>query len=114
MVGLVHGGAGAVGLVISIGVLRYAGRPVVRPRSEVVSLTRAVFLGLRQIFDLRARDKRSYEARDRVMALYAPLGLLLLAATWALVAMLGYTLVFWGLGVDPLRQAFVTSGSSFT
>ncbi len=27
---------------------------------------------------------------------------------------LAFTLVFWGLGVDPLRQAFVTSGSSFT
>jgi hypothetical protein len=28
--------------------------------------------------------------------------------------MLAFTLVFWGLGVDPLRRAFVTSGSSFT
>src|SRR3954447_1310742 len=114
MVGLVRGVAVVVGVMVSLWVLRSAIRTVVLPRSEVVSLTRAVFVSLRKVYDLRARDTRSYEARDRVMALYAPLGLVLLAATWALLVTLAYTLVFWGLGVDPLRQALVTSGSSFT
>src|SRR3954468_9199684 len=114
MIGLVRGVAVVVGVVVSLWVLRSAIRTVVLPRSEVVSLTRAVFVSLRKVYDLRARDSRSYEERDRVMALYAPLGLVLLAATWALLVMLAYTLVFWGLGVDPLRQALVTSGSSFT
>ena len=114
MIGLVRGAAAVIGVVIALGVLRSAIRTVVLPRSEVVSLTRAVFLGLRKIFDAIARDRRSYEARDRVMAFYAPLGLMLLAGTWALGVILAFTLVFWGLGVDPLRDAFVTSGSSFT
>src|SRR6188472_3910631 len=114
MIGLVRGAAAVIGVVIALGVLRSAIRTVVLPRSEVVSLTRAVFLGLRKIFDAIARDRRSYEARDRVMAFYAPLGLMLLAGTWALCVMLAFTLVFWGLGTDPLRQALVTSGSSFT
>lgn len=114
MVGLVRALALTVGVLLALGTLRSAIRTVVLPRSEVVSLTRAVFLGLRKIFDMLAKDKRSYDERDRVMASYAPLGLMLLAASWALCEILAFTLVFWGLGVDPLRQAFVTSGSSFT
>jgi hypothetical protein len=102
------------GLSVAVGVLRSAIRTVVLPRSEVVPLTRAVFAGLRKVFDMFARDKRTYDERDRVMALFAPVGLMLLAASWALCVILAFTLVFWGLGVDPLRQAFVTSGSSFT
>ena len=104
----------ALGVVLALGTLRSAIRTVVLPRSEVVSLTRAVFLGLRKIFDLFAKDARTYEERDRVMASYAPLGLMLLAATWAVCEIVAFTLIFWGLGLDPLRQAFVTSGSSFT
>lgn len=114
MAGLVRVLAVAVGILLALGTLRSAIRTVVRPWSEVVSLTRAVFLGLRKIFDVFARDARSYEERDRVMAFYAPLGLMLLAASWAVCEILAFTLVFWGLGVDPLQQAFVISGSSFT
>lgn len=103
-----------VGVVLSLGTLRSAIRTVVLPRSEVVPLTRAVFVNLRKVFDMLARERRSYDARDRVMAFFAPLGLMLLAATWASCVLFAFTLVFWGLGTDPLRQAFVTSGSSFT
>ena len=103
-----------VGVGLSLAVLLSAVRTVVLPRSEVVALTRAVFLGLRRVFDGIARDKRSYEERDRVMALYGPVGLMALAAMWALLVIGGFSLVFWGLGVDPFRQAVVASGSSFT
>ena len=103
-----------IGLVLAVGTLRSAMRAVVLPRSTVVPLTRAVFLALRRVFDIMAKDKRSYEERDRVMAFYAPLGLMLLAGTWAMCEMFAFTLVFWGLGVDPVRRAFVMSGSSFT
>lgn len=114
MAEVARGLAVVVGLSIALAVLRSAIRTVVLPRSEVVPLTRAVFTGLRKVFDQFAKDKRSYDERDRVMALFAPMGLMLLAAAWALCVILGFTLVFWGLGLDPLRQAFVTSGSSFT
>src|SRR4051794_31700285 len=110
---VVHVLAVVVGVGVSLGVLRSAIRTVVLPRSEVVPLTRAVFVGLRLVYDAVARPQRSYDARDRVMATYAPVGLLLLAASWAVLVMTAFTLVFWGMGVTPLRQAFVTSGSSF-
>ena len=48
------------------------------------------------------------------MALEAPIALMLLAAAWAFGIIVAFGAVFWGLGVDPLRQAFVVSGSSFT
>ena len=73
-----------------------------------------VFTGLRKVFDMFARDKRSYEERDRVMALYRPDGSDAARRVVGAVRDLAFALVFWGLGVDPLRQAFVTSGSSFT
>jgi hypothetical protein len=114
VIGIARAACVVLGLVLAIGVLRSAIRTVVLPRSTVVPLTRAVFVTLRRLYDALAKEKRSYDERDRVMALYAPIGLMLLAGTWALCEILAFTLVFWGLGVDPLRQAFVTSGSSFT
>src|SRR5918994_118372 len=114
MAGVARALAVVVGLTFALGVLRSAIRTVVLPRSEVVPLTRAVFTGLRKIFDFFAKDKRTYDERDRVMALFAPMGLMLLAASWALCVIGAFTLVFWVLGVNPLRQAFVVSGSSFT
>src|SRR5207253_4906495 len=42
----------------------------------------------------------------------APFGLLMLPAVWVALVMAGYTGIYWGLGVDPLREAFMVSGSS--
>ena len=114
MIGAMRALSVAVGVVLTLGIVRSAIRTVVLPRSDVVALTRAVFVGLRRVFDVLARERRSYDERDRVMASYAPLGLVLLAVTWGLCVVFAFTLVFWGLGIDPLRRAFVTSGSSFT
>ncbi|HEY4375930.1 MAG TPA: hypothetical protein VGM93_02185, partial [Acidimicrobiales bacterium] len=102
------------GIVLAAGVGLSAVRTVILPRNDVVIITRFVFVNLRRIFDLFAKEQRSYDARDRVMALYGPLGLLILAGAWAFLVMVAFTMVFWGLGVDPLREAAVMSGSSFT
>ena len=48
------------------------------PRGEPVLLTRAVFISVRRIFDLRLKRAKSYEERDRAMALYSPISLVLL------------------------------------
>src|SRR6476659_5756127 len=101
-----------VGVVISV--MLSAIRTVVLPRSEPVQLTRLILVGLRKIFDFFARERRSYEARDRVMAMYGPLALILLPGVWALLVIGAFTAIDWGLGVDPLRHAFFLSGSSFT
>ena len=64
------------------------------------------------MFELFTRPTRTYEARDRVLALYAPFTLVLLPAVWAALVAVGFTAIFWGTGIDPLYEAFATSGSS--
>ena len=46
------------------------------------------------------------------MALCGPISLFSLAATWLVLTGAGYTLLFWSLGVRPLRKALELSGSS--
>ncbi|MCU1485224.1 MAG: hypothetical protein JWN67_1970 [Actinomycetia bacterium] len=84
------------------------------PRGVPARLTRLVFRGLRGLFDVRVKLARTYEAGESVMAWYAPLSLLLLVGTWLLLTMLGFTLVFRGLGVGTWALAFETAGSSLT
>lgn len=102
--------AGGAALVITI--FLSAITTVVVPRGVPVRLTRLVFLTTRQIFRLRERFARTYEQRDRALALYAPLSLVCLPIVWLSGVLLGYTVMFWSLGTHPLRQAFITSGSS--
>lgn len=64
------------------------------------------------MFRLRERFTRTYEQRDRALALYTPLSLVCLPAVWLAAVLLGYTAIFWSLGSHPLRQDFITSGSS--
>jgi hypothetical protein len=85
---------------------------LVVPRAIPVLITRWVFRGIRVLFRLHGGRARSFEARDRDMALYGPVSLLSLAATWLVLTGSGYVLLFWSLGVRPLRDALVLSGSS--
>ncbi|MGI8662951.1 MAG: hypothetical protein ACR2LQ_07035 [Acidimicrobiales bacterium] len=87
-------------------------RTVILPRGEVVLLTRWTFLSVRKVFDLPLRRAKSYEQRDRAMAMFAPIGLMCLPATWISLSIAGFSAVFWGLHVDPLREAFELAGSS--
>ena len=66
----------ALGIVAVYIVLDAALRTFVLPRGAPVLFTFIVFRTVRRILDVLARPNRSYEWRDRVMALYAPLALL--------------------------------------
>ena len=100
------------GAVLAAWVVSSALRTVVLPRGEVVGLTRFVFQVTRAGFNLWTKQADTYEERDRRMARYAPVALLLLPLVWVALVIVGFMGVFWGLGVDPLRQAFYESGSS--
>jgi hypothetical protein len=100
------------GAAIVLGTLRSAIRTFVLPRSAPDGLTRLVFRGMRRIFDFRVRKVQSYEDRDRIMALYAPLSLLILPPVWLVLVSTGYTLMFRAIGVETWRQAFSISTSS--
>ncbi len=100
------------GLAIVVGTLYSAMETFVLPRSANDKLTRVVFLSLRFLFDLRAKRARSYEERDRVMALYAPIALLLLPPVWLVLVLIGFTGMYWATGISSWGAAFAVSGSS--
>ena len=100
------------GLALVISTLGAATRTFVLPRAANVRQTRIIFLVVRRIFNLRMRFSKTYEQRDQIMALYAPIALLLLPIIWLTVILIGYTGMFWAFNVRPVAQAFFVSGSS--
>ncbi len=100
------------GLLIVISTLAAATRTFVLPRGENVRLTRIIFRGVRRLFDLRVRMAKTYEQRDRIMALYAPAALLITPVVWLALVLTGYMAMYWAVGVRPLKTDFFLSGSS--
>jgi hypothetical protein len=100
------------GLFVVVATFASAVRAVVIPRGLRARLSRFVFFNARRLFRLWARPSDSYEKRDRVMSLYAPVSLLLLLLTWLALVMVGFTLMYWGLGGRSLREALAVSGSA--
>jgi hypothetical protein len=101
-----------LGLAVVIYTALSAMATFVLPRSASDVLTRALFLAVRFLFDLRAKKARSYEERDHIMAIYAPLSLLLLLPYWLTLVLIGYMGMFWAVGVETWQGAFLLSGSS--
>ena len=103
---------GLVGIWLVITTVAGAIRSFVLPRNERVQLNAFVFAGLRAIFDWSARRARTFARRDRIMALYAPVGLVALPIGWLALVGLGYTGIYWALGVESLAKSYQLSGSS--
>ncbi len=104
----------AVGALIALGTLLAAIQTVVVPRAERSLLIRFVYVGMGLLFAMFARRRKSYEAKDAVLARYAPTTLMLLPMVWASGVIYGFSLMFWALDVRPYREALVLSGWSLT
>jgi hypothetical protein len=100
------------GTALILAVYDSALRTFVLPRGGSNPLTRLTFVGLRSLFNLFARESRTYEARDRVMALYGPVGLFGLVMVWLTLVFVGYTLIFFAVIVPTWHDAIELSGSS--
>ena len=101
-----------VGVIAVVIVLDAAVRTFVVPRGTVVLFTVVVFRVTRWFFKLFAGPRRTYEARDRVLAVYAPIALLALPFTSLVIVFGAFTLIFVGLESHGWRSAIMTSGSS--
>jgi hypothetical protein len=99
------------GIYVVSSTLLSALQTFVLPRAANTRLARTAFTLTRGAMEMRIRGS-SYEDRDRVLAFLAPAGLMLLPAMWLGLVFCGFTLVFWGLGVDPFGEAVLVSGSS--
>jgi hypothetical protein len=102
------------GLSFTAWTLLSAIRTVILPRSAQSVLARTVFVATRRAFELVAPSRRSYDFRDKVMALYAPVALVAMAAAWLVLATIGFTAMFWAVDTSSLGDAFHLSGSSIT
>jgi hypothetical protein len=101
-----------LGLLLTCVTVASVVRTLTLPRGAPDTIAAAVFAAMRRLFNLRLHGQRSYKARDRVMAYYAPSSVLALAPVWLILIMLGYVGMFWGIGVPTWRMAFGDSGSS--
>ena len=101
-----------VGVLAVFVVLDAAMRTFVLPRGAPVLFTFLIFRSVRVLLSTVARPSRSYEARDSVMALYAPLALLAFPAVALVVIFGAFTCFFAAAQPHGWRDAFLTSGSS--
>src|SRR5579859_6174486 len=109
---LAHIIAFVLGLSLVIGTVLSAIRTFVLPRSARDNITSFVFRVSRRIFNLFSWWARTYEQRDSVMALYAPITLMVLPIMWLILVMIGYTGIYWAIGTGSLSEALTASGSS--
>ena len=100
------------GLALVLLMVRSMVRTFLVPRALQAHLSRAVFVLVRRVFRLRASERHDYAMRDRVMALYAPVSLLVLLAVWFSFLLLGYSAMFFALGEVSPSEAFTLAGSS--
>jgi hypothetical protein len=103
----------AAGLWLVGSVLLSALHTVVVPRGERPKLTALVFLSVRRSLDLPLR-RASAHRREQLLQRYAPVALVLLAGTWAVLVIIGFTPLHWALGELNWIEALQVSGSSLT
>ena len=85
----------------------------VLPRAANDAISSLVFRSLRGVFNLRLKKAQTYHQRDRLMALYAPIGLLLLPPVFLILLFISFTLMYWAVGqVGSWTQALKVSGSA--
>jgi hypothetical protein len=101
-----------IGAAVVVGTALAAVKTVVLPRAVASVVSRGVFVTTRRLLSAIASPKRSFAFRDRVLAYYAPLALVLLPGVWVALMTLGFAGVQWGLGGLSVREAFLASGSS--
>src|SRR6266699_6605592 len=103
-----------LGLGIALSTLFSAIKQTVLPGRKKVRLTRAVFRNTFRLFRFVAARMPSKEARDAIIAFYAPLSVMLLPLTWAILLIIGFTMMFWGVSEPSLGMALSLSGAAIT
>ena len=100
------------GVAIVISTIRSAIQTFILPRGVSDPTARFVFLAVRGVFDLATSRRKTYDGRDHVMALFGPVALVSLTVSWLGLVIVGYTLIYWGLGFSTLGKCLLLSGSS--
>lgn len=102
----------AAGAFVIAWTLSSAIRSTVLPRGVQDVLSRVTTASVRAAFRLRAGRSASYERRDRIMALLGPVSLLALLASWIVLLVAAYALLYLAATTSSLTRAIELSGSS--
>ena len=101
-----------IGLVVTVATVRSAIRTFILPRGARDGIVTFVFLQFRRLLRVMAPDSASFERRDRVLAYYAPVGLVVTTGFWIVSVWASYGLMFWATGSPDLLGGLRESGSS--
>src|ERR687895_179375 len=109
----VHWGAFAVGLFLVLGTTSSLIRTLVVPRALISKLSVTVARRIvRQTFFFIAARFNSYEVKDKILALSAPVSLIVLLIVWFGLYGLGYGLILWAFLDGSFFAALREAGSS--
>lgn len=100
------------GLCLVCATLFSAIRSFVLPRGAPDVITAIAFRCIRLLFALPLAFARTYSARDRIMALYAPISLFIFPPIWLSLVLLGYMGMFEAFDLSPIQELFLLSQSS--
>ncbi len=104
--------AGIAGAALVLAVLDAAVRTFVLPRGTVVSLTRIVSRAVRAVFAVILKPINTYEGRDRVLAMYAPVALFALPGAFLVGILLGFAALYYAILDVTFNIALKESGSA--
>ena len=102
----------AFGIVVVVVTAASVFTTLVIPRTTSSRLLRSVSRFLAHLVAPLLRRLDTYEAKDRVMALIGPLGLLVLFGAWLGLLVVGFGLMVWWVGGATLTSSLAISGSS--
>jgi hypothetical protein len=105
--------SGLVGVLIVSSTFVSAVKTVILPRGGSSRLSRLVFVPTRTLFEFVAHPRRSFADRDRILSMWAPVGLLCLPFVWSACMTVGFGCVYWAVRGGSVGDAFVLSGSSW-
>ncbi|MDQ3985477.1 MAG: hypothetical protein M3280_03155 [Actinomycetota bacterium] len=103
------------GFILGIALVVWNGSSVLRslivPRGLSSKLSQVVATMVRKAFLMVVNRSTSYETKDRVLALLAPVFLMTILFTWISLFLLGFALILWPF-LDSFGRALLESGSS--
>jgi ABC-type multidrug transport system fused ATPase/permease subunit len=102
----------AVALLVVAGTILSAVRAIVLPRATQNRVPAAAVRMVRGVLRIRAKRMDTYEDRDRVMAMVAPVALLLTLAIWLMILVAAYSVMFFATSGRSWVESMELSGSS--
>src|SRR5580698_6908511 len=104
--------AGVIGALIVLAAAWSVLGTLVVPRRIRSRIPRAVFIVVRSVFRFLADQSGSYERRDRILAVQAPVQLIGQVVAWLALYQLGFGLLMWSVDGGGVGSAMEQAGSA--